>query len=106
MGKKPVVVIQMLIGLIFLIVSIGLIVFTVNQTVETVKYLRTEQKVDTSTPEKAQEAVGDILSKGIQGIVFGMGAVFGSVMSLLSLFMVLDAIYKWPSKQGNVNYSK
>lgn len=106
MGKKPVVVIQLFIALIVLIVSVGAIVFTANQAYTSVTKLTELSKKEMKTAEEFQANIGNLLGTGILSLLLCMTCAFGLVFVLLSLFMMLDAIYKWPSVSGNINYHK
>lgn len=106
MGKKAVVMFQLFIGLVILIASVGMVVFSVREASQSFGYFSGIAQSNTTNAEEFQTAFTGLMTQGITGLVFGIASLFGAILALISLFMILDAIYKWPSEKGNINYSK
>ena len=112
MLNKTTATIQLVIGLIVLVVSVGLIVFAATQASE---YINSDfdfdgvdiggssiNEVQDSLGDAAdnlQENIQDVLTTVVAGIAMLVAAMFAALFALISVFMVLDAVYKLPGRK-------
>jgi len=93
--KKVILIIQILLALLVLIAAIGGIVAGVIG----VKDFAGLDTVDSSEGLEEMDGVGDMFSGVLSVMLFGGVLFFSGFFTLLSAFMLLDALYKWPSKK-------
>ena len=82
-GKLAIVIIQMIIAIIFLLGAIvGLILGAIN--------------AGGFSEMSFSGDIGGIVEGAASSAVYGLVLFFSVVLFLLSLFILLDALYKWP----------
>jgi len=112
MLNKTVATIQLVIGLVILVVSVGLIVFAATQASG---YMNADLDLDGvdiggSSINEVQDSLGDAadelqdniqdaLTTVVTGVAMLVAAMFATLFALISVFMVLDAVYKLPGRK-------
>jgi len=96
MSKKPVLTLQLVVGIIVLVCSVGSILVSVSQTKSLISGGAT---IEVTEEVDIKAEIESAMSNAVMAFLFGSAALFGSLFALISLFMVLDSIYKWPSRK-------
>jgi uncharacterized membrane protein len=112
MLNKTTATIQLVIGLVVLVVSVGLIVFAATQASQYMNEDFSFDGVDIggNSINEVQDSIGDAtnqiqeniegaITTVVAGIAMLIAALFAALFALISVFMVLDAVYKLPGRK-------